>query len=66
MHDLLRHQGTGKQIELMIEKGVYTMQTSKSSDSFVIEIADDHDSLAGKCPPPGQGNDDWVTLSIFI
>lgn len=38
---LQRYKGTGKRIELITEKGAYTMQANKSSDSFVIEIVDD-------------------------
>ena len=39
MRDLLqKFKGTGKRIELITEKGAYTMQANKSSDSFVIEI----------------------------
>lgn len=46
MNDLLQqHKGTGKRIELMTEKGVYTMQASKDSNSFVIEITDNSEDV---------------------
>ncbi|MOA07342.1 hypothetical protein D3C78_1270310 [compost metagenome] len=46
MYDLLQqHKGTGKRIELMTEKGVYTMQASKDSNSFVIEITDNNEDV---------------------
>jgi hypothetical protein len=46
MRDLLqKFKGTGKRIELITEKGAYTMQANKSSDSFVIEIVDDSEVI---------------------
>ncbi|MBN3522638.1 hypothetical protein [Paenibacillus apiarius] len=42
---LQRYKGTGKRIELITEKGAYTMQANKSSDSFVIEIVDDSEII---------------------
>ncbi|WP_218028224.1 hypothetical protein, partial [Paenibacillus xylaniclasticus] len=35
----------GKRFELITEKGAYTMQANKSSDSFVIEIVDDNEDV---------------------
>ncbi|WP_025682331.1 hypothetical protein [Paenibacillus maysiensis] len=46
MRDLLQNlKGTGIRIELIMEKGAYTMQANKSSGSFVIEIVDDSEVI---------------------
>ncbi|GFN31591.1 hypothetical protein [Paenibacillus xylaniclasticus] len=46
VRDLLQKlKGTGKRIELITEKGAYTMQATKSSDSFVIETVDDNEVI---------------------
>ncbi|GFN32152.1 hypothetical protein PCURB6_24120 [Paenibacillus curdlanolyticus] len=46
VRDLLQKlKGTGKRFELITEKGAYTMQANKSSDSFVIEIVDDSEVI---------------------
>ncbi|MBN3524084.1 hypothetical protein [Paenibacillus apiarius] len=49
-HDMMkallqRYKGTGKQIELITEKGAYAMQASKDSSNFVIEIVEDSEVI---------------------